>query len=106
MDQNRLLNDEEYDESVIYRLVPGSILDHAIRSEPWLNTTDATRRRWVRLMNNPNTVFIGVIFVIPRRQIELTVILRTGVMEPETRWYVRTMVTLADFDRFIQPPAA
>lgn len=106
MDQNRLLGDNDYDNAIIHQLVPGSVLDHAIRSEPWLNASDATRRRWVRLMNNPNTSFIGVIFVIPRRQFELTIIMVPDVNQPQNRWFVRTMVILADFDRFIGPNPA
>lgn len=106
MDQNRLLEDIEYDNSVIHRLVPGSILDHAIRSEPWLNATDATRRRWVRLMNHPGTAFIGIIIVAPRRQFELTIILVLDPDQPDNRWMVRTMVALENFDRFFRPVPA
>ena len=102
MDQNRLLGDDEYDDGQIYQLVPGSLLDSAIRREPWLNMTDASRRRWIRLMNNPNTVFVGTVLSEPRRQIELTIIYQHN----DRRWCVNVMVTLHDFDRFIGPPPA
>ena len=100
MNPNRPLSNNDYSDGEIYPLVPGSILDRAIRTEPWLNKNDAQRRRWLRLMNNPDTVFVGTVISEPRRQIELTIVLNTnnGV---ERRWMTNVMVTLDNFDRFI-----
>ena len=102
MNPNRPLDDNDYSDGEIYPLINGSVLDRAIRTEPWLNMSDVSRRRWIRLMNNPDTVFVGTIISVPRRQIELTIVIKidNGV---ERRWMTNVMVTLDDFDRFIGP---
>ena len=106
MDQNRLLGNNEYDDGQIYRLVPGSTLDQAIRNERWLNMTDASRRRWLRLINGPSTTFVGTVLSPQRRQIELSVMIIVDPNRPDNRWCVQTMITLENFDRFTGPNPA
>ena len=105
MDQNRPLGDGDYDDGEIHPLVPGSELDQAIRNEAWLNYPEETRDKWIRLMDKDSVVFIGTVISIPRRQIEMTIVLQVQAV-PERRWMTSVMITLDNFDRFSQPPAA
>ena len=106
MDPNRLLGNNDYEDGQIYQLIPGSILDQAIRNEPWLNMTDHNRRRWLRLINGNNVAFVGTVISARRRQVELSVMIVVDPNQPNNRWCVQTMITLADFDRFIGPDPA
>ena len=100
MDPNRSFGDGDYDDGQIHPLEPGSVLDLAIRREPWLNHSTAFRRRWLRLINGPNIHFVGTIISVPRRQIQLTVILQLN--NPPNRWHCETVISLNDFDRFAE----
>ena len=102
MDPNRLLGDEDYDDGQIHELVPGSLLDNAIRNEPWLNHSDRYRRRWLHLMNSRPVVFIGTVMSRPRRLFEVTVVLQMD----DRRWNCQTIIRLHDFDRFTGPDPA
>ena len=104
MDPNRLFGDNDYDDGEFHELIPGSVLEQAIRTEPWLNHSPDFRRRWLRLINGPSATFVGAIISERRRQVELLVMIRLD--QPPQRWSCNVVITLADFDRFLGPQAA
>lgn len=94
------LGDNDYDNGQWHPIIPGSIMDVALRNEPWINHSNRSRRNWINLMDNPEAVFSGTILSIPRQQIALMVVL--GIDEPvRRRWMTETVVTLHHFERFI-----
>ena len=93
-------SDDDYDDGQWHRLVPGSPLDTAIRNEPWINHSARSRRRWIRLMDNPSTTFVGTILSEPRHQLQLMVLLQTDEV-PDRKWMAETIISLYHFRRFL-----
>ena len=98
--RNDAFSAQDYDDGEIYRLIPGSTLDVALRNERWINHSERSRRNWIRLMNNGNIVFVGTIISAPRRQLQLVVILQMDDGS-NRRWMTETVITLDEFDRFL-----
>ena len=93
--------DGDYDDGEVYRLVPGSILDVALRTEQWPNHSVRSRRNWIRLMDNAHTIFVGTVLSAPRHQLELVVVLELNDA-PNRRWMTETVITLNHFERFLR----
>ena len=91
---------DDYEDGEWYRLIRGSRLDVALRSESWVNHSERSRRNWIRLMNNVNATFVGTIISSSRRQLQLMVVLEL-TEGPNRKWMAETVVSLNHFDRFL-----
>ena len=67
------LNDSHKDDGQIHRLTPTVLLWRTLHTQPWLNCSDETKRRFLTKLSSSH-YYSGYIVSVKRSQVELTYI--------------------------------